>query len=107
MIGAIQMEWIQCKNGIWTNFTEASVSVRLVLATAVNNDDNNNNDDDNNNNMNKLHVPQGWKKFRAKTLKIPLPLFICFVMLSSLSLKDHHVTSANMLLILSNLLRYI
>jgi len=35
MIGAIRMEWVQCKNGICTNFTEASASVRLILATAV------------------------------------------------------------------------
>jgi len=35
MIGAIRMEWVQCKNGICTNFTEASVSVRLTLATAL------------------------------------------------------------------------
>jgi len=36
MIGAIRMEWVQCKNGICTNFTKASALVRLILATVVN-----------------------------------------------------------------------
>jgi len=35
MIGAIRMEWVQWKNGICTNFTEASASVHLILASAV------------------------------------------------------------------------